>query len=131
MASKPESTFHRAIHKKLRGVYFEKMSNPWRAGTPDVWYSGPKRDLWIEYKWLPTTPQRGIVQPNLSPRQARWLNDRKAEGRNVAVVVGCPGGCHVYRSDWETGMPAKTFIAGLISRQELSQWIMGETGACT
>lgn len=68
------------------------MHNMYRGGTPDVWYSGPRGDLWVEYKWIPRVPKRGTVVPELSALQLDWLTKRKAEGRNVMVIVGAPGG---------------------------------------
>jgi hypothetical protein len=93
MAIKPENNFLSKINQKLpKTLYREKNYNPLRRGTPDVWYSGGKGDLWVEYKFL-TKPTR-IIDPLklLSPLQAKWLKDRKDEGRNVAVVIGTPAG---------------------------------------
>jgi hypothetical protein len=54
VSSKPETTFIQSIHRHLpKEVYREKMANPYRGGTPDVWYSGYKSDLWVEYKFIP------------------------------------------------------------------------------
>ncbi len=66
------------------------MHNAYRGGTPDVWYSGKAADLWVEYKWVPKFGK--LVVPNLSPLQLDWLTKRKAEGRNVLVVVGSKAG---------------------------------------
>src|SRR5690606_30995025 len=97
MASKPETTFYNSVHKHLPPkpeLHREKMNNPYSSGTPDFWFSGPRGDLWIEYKWLPRTPQRGAVSPPklLSPLQAKWLEARHGEGRAVGVIIGCPAG---------------------------------------
>lgn len=61
------------------------MSDRLRPGIPDCWYSGPRGDLWVEYKFQPAVH---LVTPALSELQKAWLNDRYDEGRNVAVVVG-------------------------------------------
>ena len=94
MASlKPETQFIARVHKHLPTVYKEKMSNPWRSGTADVWYSGAKGDMWVEYKYLPKLPVRATyLALNLSPRQLKWLADRFSEGREVAVILGTPKG---------------------------------------
>jgi hypothetical protein len=38
-----------------------KNNNPYNSGIPDVWYSADLSDMWVEYKFLPSVPQRGIV----------------------------------------------------------------------
>ena len=47
MSTKPENTFIGSVHKKFGGKkpYIEKMYNPLRSGTPDVYYSGDVGDL--------------------------------------------------------------------------------------
>ena len=72
-----------------------KNNNPYNSGIPDVWYSADLSDMWVEYKFLPSVPQRGIVDAKrvgLSALQSAWLAGRHKEHRNVAVIVGVPGG---------------------------------------
>ena len=70
-----------------QGVYTWKVSDRFTAGIPDCYYSGPAKDLWVEYKFIPTT--KSTKQPAaLSALQIKWLKDRMLEGRNVAVIVG-------------------------------------------
>ena len=59
MSAKPENTFIGSVHKKfgVKKPYFEKMYNPLRSGTPDVYYSGDAGQLWIEYKFIPRIPR--------------------------------------------------------------------------
>lgn len=105
MSTGPENRFIASIHRVLpKSIYREKMHNPYRGGTPDVWYSG-ERDAWIEYKWINAVPKKGVVIPALSELQKKWLEDRFAEGRSVFVVVGCPLGAIIFRNpaEWETG----------------------------
>lgn len=128
MSSKPENAFIRGVHAHLPKVYFEKMSNPWRSGTADVWYSGAQGDLWIEYKYVPKVPQRTSVTPNLSPRQLMWLSDRSAEGRQVVVVVGHPKGGVIWHRDFSTPKSPAEFLAESKTRSELAAWIMSITG---
>jgi hypothetical protein len=95
------------------------MNNPYSSGTADVWYSGTGGDLWLEYKFLPRKPQRGVVDPMklLSPLQARWLRERNDEGRVVGVCVGCSeGGILLFYREWETEQPYLT----LLTRKELA-----------
>lgn len=80
MARTPENTFVALVNKYVSlGVHREKMYNPLRRGTPDMWYSGYERDLWVEYKWGNNW---------LSPHQEAWLRREIAHGRNVAVAHG-------------------------------------------
>lgn len=82
-----ESTFTAKIHKLLpKHVHAWKISDRFHAGVPDAWYSGPNGDVWVEYKFYQTLPNR--FTPNLSPAQKRWLHDRYHEGRRVLVIVG-------------------------------------------
>lgn len=103
------------------------MSNPYSSGTPDVWYSGNKADLWIEYKFLPTVPQTAIIDPLklLSVLQANWLNGRYEEGRNVAVVIGCAriGGVILRDQEWMHSYTAQMFRDRLVPRKVIAQWI--------
>lgn len=140
MGSKPETTFIASIHKHLPkkplGPYHMKNSNDYNGGIADVWYSGTKGDMWVEYKFLPRTPQRGIVHlckpnvkaPDLSVLQQNWLRERHEEGRTVYVVVGCPdGGVIMNRWQWEEPWTAEFFTNCLLTRKDLSNWIMGQT----
>lgn len=131
MSRKPENTFISGVHrqKALKKVYSEKMSNPWRAGTADVWYSGELGDIWIEYKYLPKVPKSKAILPDLSPRQRKWLRDRWTEGRSVAVVLGHPDGAYVYLNcTWEDEQDSTALIEGSISRSQLAEWIREQTG---
>lgn len=127
MAAKPETTFSAALHKRLPNqIYRMKNNNPYTGGVPDCWYSALGGDLWVEYKYLPTVPVTAVIQPLklLSALQAKWLNDRHKEGRNVAVIIGCPkGGVILTRGAWLNEIPAKNFIALLRSKEELADWL--------
>lgn len=125
MAVKPESAFISRVHKRLPAkLHREKMHNAYRGGTADVWYSGPMDDLWIEYKYLPTVPVRKDVSPDLSALQRLWLDGRLAEGRNVAVVIGCPrGGVVLEHGAWQTPMTPDEFVRQLKSVEDIARWI--------
>ena len=130
--SKPETNFRLRIEKKLpRSLHREKMANPYRGGTADSWYSGTAGDLWVEYKFLPRVPQRGIVDAKrigLSALQLDWLRGRYKEGRNVAVIVGTPAGGVIMRNlEWETEMSADSFTRRLDTIEHLSNWIAQQT----
>lgn len=127
MSAKPETTFIASIHRKLDShVYRVKMNNPYAAGIPDVWYSGVERDLWVEYKYLSTDPKTRIVDPTtlLSALQLDWLNCRHAEGRNVAVIIGCPaGGVLLRNGEWNKHITADRFMTKVASREATASWI--------
>ena len=132
MSSKPENNFIAAVHRKFEDgakPYFEKMHNPYRGGTWDVWYSGKKRgrrasrDLWVEYKWLPQIPKREttLILPELSALQIVWGANRYDEGRNVWVIVGCPEGGVIYQDmAWEEPLPPSVFYSLVRTKQQLA-----------
>ena len=92
------------------------MHNPYRGGTPDVWYSGLGGDLWVEYKWSTNK----LLVPDLSPLQSDWLTRRRNEGRIVAVVVGSPlGAAIVPPTKWKTG------VKPTMSDGAVADWIKG------
>lgn len=129
MASKPETTFTASVHKRLpsqRQLHREKMNNPYRSGTADVWYSGTRSDLWIEYKFivLPKRPTTVITDYGVSPLQDDWIRSRRAEGRDVWIVVGCKAGAVVFDgNDWPVPMTAGAFAQLVQSRDELARAI--------
>ena len=94
-----EHGFVASIHRRLalvsKEVYALKINMRFSNGIPDAWYSGPSGSVWVEYKYLPRTPKGEFTVP-LSPLQLRWLVDRQAEGRKVAVIVGCPKGAAIF-----------------------------------
>lgn len=128
----PETNFRRRIERRLpRALHREKMANPYLGGTADAWYSGKKGDLWIEYKFLSSVPQRGIITAKrlgLTPLQLEWLNGRYEEGRNVAVVVGIPGGGIILRDLlWAKETPVDVFVSWAITDAGITQWIVHKT----
>lgn len=131
MASKPETTFTRGVLKYLPSdVYHMKNSNPYVGGIPDLWFSGNRGDLWVEMKFLPKVPLRASILPFklLSPLQVQWLNGRYAEGRTVAVVVGCPDGGVILRDqEWLWDYTPQMFRDRLVPRKDIAQWIAGVT----
>lgn len=129
MSSKPESSFIRGVHKYLPpGLHFEKMNNPYSSGTPDVYYSGPQGDLWVEYKFLPALAVRANNKVNLSELQRMWLHGRHKEGRNVAVIVGCPDGGTVLRAPFPREISTPDIQRELLTRKQLAEWILTQTG---
>lgn len=128
--TKPENRFIESVHRHLPKTYAEKMNNPWRAGTADVWYSGDRGDLWIEYKFIERIPRSAEILPDLTPRQKRWLNNRFDEGRNVAVVLGTPTGGVIYRNkEWMRPLDHVTLAGLIVPRDEIARWIFSQVGA--
>lgn len=131
MSSKPETRFYTAVNRLVpRSVHREKMHNPYRGGTADVWYSGSADDLWAEYKWLATVPKTAEIQVShlMSPLQLQWLKERYEEGRNVVVILGSPEGAWIFeRRTWEgTLHPAQLRDEGL-SKQNVADYIRRRT----
>lgn len=131
MARKAETTFIASVHRHLPlGVHREKMNNPYRSGTADVWYSG-RKDLWVEYKFIQAMPKRDdtLIALDLSENQKIWLEHRHNEGRNVAVICGCKAGGVLFTNlSWVQPLTAKQFASKVQSRQMLAEWLLAKTG---
>lgn len=129
MASKPETTFYTGVHKHLPpSLHREKMCNPYRGGTWDFWFSGAT-DLWIEYKFV-VLPKRDstLIDITLSELQIDWGRGRLAEGRNLAVIVGCKeGGVVLLNEQWAKPMVCGLFKERIQSRAEIARWIINAT----
>lgn len=131
MSSKPENQFIHGVHGQFRTKpYAEKMHNPYRGGTWDVWYSGHKGDYWIEYKWRPHVPKRGILYPDLSELQKDWGLSRVREGRRLAVVVGTPAGGILLTNPqhWLGGIHVTVALGYLMTKTVLADWISEQVG---
>lgn len=104
-----------------------KNNNQYIGGVADVWYSGSKSDLWVEYKFLPRVPQRGSVRPSqlLSALQQEWLSGRHKQGRNVAVIIGCSSGGVILHSpdEWGADLSASEYTQRLLDRKSIAAWI--------
>lgn len=116
-----ESGFIAAVNKKLPpSIYRWKTSDRYTAGVADVYYSSPKKDIWIEYKFYPEKLPKN-VKPNLTELQKQWLNDRYDEGREVYVAVGSPKDCLLFTDkEWMNTKPA----SAAVSRTDFIQWIV-------
>ena len=135
MAHGPENNFISSVHKHLPvKLYRMKNSNPYNGGIADVWYSGKRRDLWIEYKFIavPKRPDTTIdlvsgKSPEISALQQEWLRARHEEGRNVGVIIGSKdGGVWLPGLAWNQTFQAKDFLARLRTRKELAEEIVRE-----
>ena len=136
MSSGPENTFIRSVHKFLPpGLYHMKNHNQYVSGPADVWYDGPRTDMWAEYKFI-VVPKRettvidlvGGKNPLLTPLQQKWLADRHDNGRTVMVIVGCAAGGVVFPGrSWEQPIDAAAFVRRLQSRRDLADMIKAIT----
>lgn len=102
-----------------------KNHNQYNAGIPDVWYSGPAGDLWIEYKFV-ALPKRDetMVTPELSDLQKDWLRKRVGEGRKLGVIVGTKdGGVWFPNLAWENPLKTVEFRKLIMSRSDLAEVI--------
>lgn len=132
----PENTFIASVHRHLPAeLYRMKNHNQFNGGIADVWYSGSKADLWVEYKFV-STPKRaetvidiaGGKDPALSHLQQHWLTARHEEGRNVGVLIGSKtGGVWFPGVTWGKPLSAGQFIERLQTRVELASLIRGLT----
>jgi hypothetical protein len=117
-----ESSFTSKIHRLLPNeIYAWKISDRFHRGIPDAYYSGSAADLWIEYKFYSSLPTRSF-RCKLSPHQLRWLNDRHAEGRRTAVVIGDPKqGIILEDGEWARPIAPRPAL----SHAEIAAWITG------
>jgi hypothetical protein len=119
-----EHHFVRSVHRRLPvTVYRWKVADRYTNGIPDAWYSGALGDVWVEYKYLPRTPRSAFEVP-LTPLQLKWLSEREAEGRNVAVIVGCPKGAAILSAKDCT---KKVEVNNWIPIAEVANWITKKT----
>lgn len=128
-----ESIYTASIGKLLPpSVYKLKLCLPYTAGVADSWYSGAAGDLWVEWKYLKSIPHVvdlvGGKHPMVSKLQQHWLRGRHAEGRRVAVIVGCREGAVILPGlQWTTGMSRDDFRRRLVSRRDVANWIANQT----
>ena len=132
MSQQKENQFRDSIHKHMtkESPHQEKMHNPFRGGTFDDWYTGVKRDCWVEYKYeakLKSVHARKLMRP----LQWRWGTERHKEGRFVFVIVGFPqGGIIIHRAEWDTRIPIVHVEQRIQKRKELAHYLtrltMGE-----
>lgn len=129
MTAGTEHTFVRSIHGILRRkhpkLYVWKINANYAGGVPDAYYS-MKSDLWVEYKYLKSLPQKPetIVQYRLSELQKDWLIRRDAEGRDVCVVVGSPQGNLILPGTaWRRQITSADFISRAVDNIEVAAYI--------
>lgn len=134
MSQGPETTFINSVHAHLpKHLYRMKNHNQYNGGIADCWYSGDKRDLWVEYKYY-VVPKRessliSLVDgrsPPLSKLQQQWIAQRSAEGRNVWLIIGSKDGGVILERPWprwNEPMTAKQFVSYLQPRKVIAERI--------
>lgn len=135
MSRGPENTFIASVHRHLPpDLYVMKTHNEYISGPADSWYSGTVRDLWVEWKYIevPKRPTTVIdlingsakVDSAISSLQKEWLKGRHAEGRNVAVGIGCTaGGVLLFGTAWDRTFTSVEFKDLVVHRKVLAERI--------
>lgn len=129
--AKPENQFISSVHKyvDIDVCYYEKMANPYRGGTWDVYYEGIRNAMWIEYKFYPKLPPVMNLKDHsknvaLSALQQAWGKRAHNHNRLVGVIVGTPKGGIIlpalsYRKEYTREMAEQM----LKSRKEIAAWL--------
>jgi len=116
-----ESAYTRKINKLLGDdVYAWKISDRFTSGIPDCYYSGAHQDLWVEYKIIGDVRSTKCCAA-LSALQSKWLRDRMAEGRNVAVIVGVGTKKGLILTGEDIFLPLD--VSNAVSCKEIAEWI--------
>lgn len=123
MSAKAENTFIAGVHKQMPSdIYKEKMSNPYRGGTPDVYYEA-RFQLWAEYKFI-EVPKRAdtLIKPNLSELQLDWLQRCYDNGHKCRVIVGSRAGGVMLAApgNWKYGITAGEYMASIKTKKEIA-----------
>lgn len=128
MARQPENNFIDSVHAHLvprseGGPYRMKNHNEYIGGVADVWYSGKKGDIWVEYKYEDITNKRS-VRLKLTELQIDWLTGRAEEGRKVFVVLGTKqGGIIFKRNEWTKTFDQAALSRRIVDRRSIAEWI--------
>ena len=129
MSRKPESTFKKSVNKWLPvEIYHQDMAGIYVSGTPDTYYEGYQRMMWIEYKWYPKMPRvmnlKAGKKPKLTALQYRWLCRARSNGLAVAVVVGSPQGALILPDPefWMGDLQTRNFRHCI--PREVAAWIV-------
>jgi hypothetical protein len=114
-----------AIVKRLpKHIHSQSMTGASTTtnGTPDRYFDGPLRDLWVEFKQLKAMPKNGVARGAYTPLQIAWMRRRWDNGGNVVGMVGLPNRrvcLQLLPSEWDGGMP----VDEAVSIEEAAAWI--------
>lgn len=127
---RPERRLINAVHRHLpKSLHRQSMTmgSLTQNGTPDYFYDGAGRDLWIEYKALTAMPRNGIVFGAYTELQRRWMTRRWQHGKNAIGLVGLPNETAVLQLApyaWEHGTP----VSGALPIKDIALWISNFCG---
>tara|TARA_R110000868_G_scaffold19020_1_gene82350 strand:- start:387 stop:842 length:456 start_codon:yes stop_codon:yes gene_type:complete len=86
-----ETGFINKVHKALpKEIYKWKIRDTYHGGVPDVYYSGTKGCIFIEYKYQKTIPLRPTskIKTRTSQQQRHWLSTARMHNVPSFLVVG-------------------------------------------
>ncbi len=105
------------------------MAGTYTNGIADMYYDGPKTDLWVEYKFIKQLPKRLdllrlTTKPVLSGLQDLFLTNRHRNGHPAWVIVGCTKGGIVISNpeDWQRQIDTTRY--NLYDRKSLAKLII-------
>lgn len=125
------SALPNAVHKQSM-----TMASMTSNGTPDHYYDGSKRDLWVEYKFWERSLKRndliGGVGSNkrgyYSALQYAWMCRRHAVGGNVVGIIGLPDRRVVIQTEPCEWLHGCTEVDAM-SAKEAAAWVLDFIGS--
>lgn len=126
-----EKELYKAVDNRLPvSIHRQSMTGAAMTanGTPDRYYDGTRRDLWVEYKILKGIPRSGIVVGDYTKLQLAWLERRHKIGQNAIGIVGLPNRTAVLQCtpiEWREGSP----IANAVPLKDVAMWIESFVGS--
>jgi|LWDU01.1.fsa_nt_gi hypothetical protein len=135
MTQGPEASFKTSINQIIRShapnVHIEGMANPYNNGTPDVYYEGEKKILWVEYKVIKHWPRNELnIQKYLSALQQAWIIRANFNNVDVCVIVGLPdktGIIYKGSSAVHIRLTKEKLITQSLSRKEIALYVIRHT----
>ena len=123
-----EHGFVKSVHSHLSSdVYKWKIRDTYTGGIPDVFYSGPRCMMFIEYKYIKKLPVRSKtnIKCSISPLQHLWLHRMYDQGHKVAVVLGVDHEALImqYPKVWKEPISKKYFQDNCVPFKQVTTWI--------
>lgn len=125
-----ERAFYEAINRRLpKSIHTQSLTplSMYMGGTPDRWYEGKKRDLYVEFKVLGSIPRSEIIKGTYTAAQIRWMSRRWAKRGDIIGLVGLPNmtaAIQLGPREWEEGTP----LSDARSFDEVAHWIIDFCG---
>lgn len=121
--------------KKLGKMHSQSMTfgSKNMNGTPDRYFDGAKRDLWIEFKRLASMPRNGVAIGEYSDLQIEWLQRRwtATYGCNAWGIVGLPNKTvciQSYPATWRLGTSTAEAVSHKTAALLIWEFCNGSTG---